>query len=49
MINKFSTESEIEQRLREIIDDVQKTEDLEHRLKMAFKNSKSHTKSLSQV
>jgi len=49
MINKLSTESEIEERLKEIINDIQKKVDLEQRLKKAFQNSTSHTKSLSQI
>lgn len=49
MINEFSTQSEIEQRLKEIIDDVQKEADLEQRLKEAFKNNKSHIKYLSKM
>ena len=47
MINKFSTQVEIEQRLKEIIEDVQRESDLEQRLKEVFKNNKTHTKSLS--
>lgn len=47
MMNKFSTQTEIEYKLKEIIEDVQREADLEQRLKEVFKNNKTHVKSLS--
>ncbi len=47
MLNKFSTQEEIEQRLKEIIEEINKEADLELRLKEVFKKNNTHIKSLS--
>lgn len=47
--NLSEPEQIIKAQLKSWIDDVQKKAELEHRLKMVFQNTKSHTKSLSQL
>jgi len=47
--NLSEQEKIIKEQLESWIADIYKNIDLEQRLKEAFKNSKSHTKSLSQI
>jgi len=47
--NLSEHEQIIKAQLEQWVDDLQKETDLDSRLKMAFKNDKSHIKSLSQM